>query len=74
MMVLKSPPAYFKTTNTSVQWQLGNYFKYCMGPPGGNYFKTKIMFIDNNIIDNNNYTVWARLVILVVIILKQQLQ
>ena len=33
-MVLKSPPAYFKTTNTSVQWQLGNYFEHCMGPPG----------------------------------------
>ena len=34
MMVLKSSPAYFKTTNTSVQWQLGNYFEHCMGPPG----------------------------------------
>ena len=33
-MVLKSPPACFKTTNTSVQWQLGNYFEHCMGPPG----------------------------------------
>ena len=33
MIVLKSPPAYFKTTITSVQWQLGNYFEHCMGPP-----------------------------------------
>ena len=32
-MVLKSPPAYFKTTNTSVQWQLGNSFEHCIGPP-----------------------------------------
>ena len=33
-MVLKSPPACFKTTNTSVQWQLGNYFEHCMDSHG----------------------------------------
>ena len=37
MMLLKSPPPCFKTTNNVFLWQLGNYFEHCVGPPGQTY-------------------------------------